>query len=57
MTASLPTLALSRPSRATPRQERFRSMAPLYYRGALAAILVFSLCDAQSFERLKEWVR
>lgn len=57
MTACLPTLPLSRPSRATPRQERFRSMAPLYYRGALAAILVFSLCDAQSFERLKEWVR
>mmetsp|Transcript_1333 Transcript_1333/g.4225 ORF Transcript_1333/g.4225 Transcript_1333/m.4225 type:complete len:203 (-) Transcript_1333:16-624(-) len=41
----------------TAGQERFRSMAPLYYRGALAAILVFSLCDAQSFERLKEWVK
>ena len=32
-------------------------MAPLYYRGAVAAILVFSLTDALSFEKLKEWVR
>jgi len=41
----------------TAGQERFRSMAPLYYRGAAAAILVFSLTDASSFEKLKEWVR
>ena len=41
----------------TAGQERFRSMAPLYYRGAVAAILVFSLADADSFEKLKEWVR
>ena len=32
-------------------------MAPLYYRGAAAAIMVFSLNDATSFEKLKEWVR
>mmetsp|Transcript_23296 Transcript_23296/g.64054 ORF Transcript_23296/g.64054 Transcript_23296/m.64054 type:complete len:200 (-) Transcript_23296:218-817(-) len=41
----------------TAGQERFRSMAPLYYRGAAAAIMVFSLNDATSFEKLKEWVR
>jgi len=41
----------------TAGQERFRSMAPLYYRGAVAAILVFSMTDEQSFEKLKEWVR
>lgn len=41
----------------TAGQERFRSMAPLYYRGAVAAILVFSLNDASSFEKLKDWVR
>ena len=41
----------------TAGQERFRSMAPLYYRGAVAAILVFSITDEASFEKLKEWVR
>jgi len=41
----------------TAGQERFRSMAPLYYRGAVAAILVFSMTDEGSFEKLKEWVR
>ena len=40
----------------TAGQERFRSMAPLYYRGAVAAILVFSITDENSFEKLKEWV-
>eukprot|EP00966_Prymnesium_polylepis_P184527 4276830-Prymnesium_polylepis.1 len=32
-------------------------MAPLYYRGAVAAILVCSITDEGSFEKLKEWVR
>jgi len=41
----------------TAGQERFRSMAPLYYRGAVAAILVCSITDEGSFEKLKEWVR
>jgi small GTP-binding protein len=41
----------------TAGQERFRSMAPLYYRGAVAAILVFSITDDGSFEKMKEWVR
>lgn len=41
----------------TAGQERFRSMAPLYYRGAVAAILVCSITDESSFEKLKEWVR
>jgi small GTP-binding protein len=41
----------------TAGQERFRSMAPLYYRGAVAAILVFSITDESSFDKLKEWVR
>ena len=41
----------------TAGQERFRSMAPLYYRGAVAAILVFSITDEGSFDKLKEWVR
>ena len=41
----------------TAGQERFRSMAPLYYRGAVAAILVCSITDESSFDKLKEWVR
>ena len=32
-------------------------MAPLYYRGAVAAILVFSITDEASFAKLQEWVR
>ncbi|GAA6063188.1 hypothetical protein JCM10212_006854 [Sporobolomyces blumeae] len=37
-------------------QERFRSMAPLYYRGALAAILVYDVTDEASFEDIKIWL-
>ncbi|GAA5982829.1 hypothetical protein JCM5350_003001 [Sporobolomyces pararoseus] len=37
-------------------QERFRSMAPLYYRGALAAILVYDVTDESSFEDIKIWL-
>ena len=32
-------------------------MAPLYYRGAVAAILVFAVTDESSFDKLKDWVR
>ncbi|GAA5925961.1 uncharacterized protein JCM15063_005172 [Sporobolomyces koalae] len=37
-------------------QERFRSMAPLYYRGALAAILVYDVTDEASFDDIKIWL-
>ncbi|GAA5857863.1 hypothetical protein JCM1840_000941 [Sporobolomyces johnsonii] len=37
-------------------QERFRSMAPLYYRGALAAILVYDITDENSFQDIKIWL-
>ncbi|GAA5910111.1 uncharacterized protein JCM6883_000557 [Sporobolomyces salmoneus] len=37
-------------------QERFRSMAPLYYRGALAAILVYDVTDESSFDDIKIWL-
>ena len=40
----------------TAGQERFRLMAPLYYRGAVAAILVFAVTDESSFDKLKDWV-
>ena len=41
----------------TSGQDRFRSMAPLYYRGAVAAIFVFSITDEDSFVKMKNWVR
>jgi GTPase SAR1 family protein len=36
--------------------KRFRSMAPMYYRNAKAAILVFDLSQEDSFEKAKEWL-
>eukprot|EP00753_Platysulcus_tardus_P005349 PLAT13204.1.p1 GENE.PLAT13204.1~~PLAT13204.1.p1 ORF type:complete len:241 (+),score=35.84 PLAT13204.1:75-725(+) len=40
----------------TAGQERFRAMAPMYYRGASAAILVFDITDESSFVVMKDWV-
>jgi Ras-related protein Rab-22 len=40
----------------TAGQEKYHSLAPLYYRGAGAAILVFDICSQVSFESLKKWV-
>ena len=40
----------------TAGQERFRAMAPMYYRGAHAAILVFDVTSVNSFVTMKGWV-
>jgi len=40
----------------TAGQERFRSMTPLYYRGAQAAILVYDITSQSSFEKVQDWV-
>jgi len=40
----------------TAGQERFRSMTPMYYRGASAAILVYDVTSVESFECVKDWV-
>jgi len=37
-------------------QERFLSLAPLHYRGADGAIIVFSLTDRSSFARIRVWI-
>ncbi|BGP32496.1 hypothetical protein JCM10296v2_004277 [Rhodotorula toruloides] len=37
--------------------ERFRSLAKLYYRGALAAILVYDVTDESSLQELKFWLQ
>jgi len=40
----------------TAGQERFRSMGPMYYRGAAAAIIVFDITSEESFTHLHQWV-
>lgn len=40
----------------TAGQDRFRSMAPMYCRGAHAAILVFDVSDAESLPALTSWL-
>jgi len=37
--------------------ERYRSLAPMYYRGAAAAIVVFDVTRPDSFLGAKHWVR
>lgn len=36
--------------------ERFRAMAPMYYRGAHAAILVYDITSEESFTDMNAWV-
>ncbi|GAA5869785.1 hypothetical protein JCM3774_003847 [Rhodotorula dairenensis] len=37
-------------------QERFRTLAPLFYRGALAAVLVYDVTDPASLQDVKFWM-
>ena len=37
-------------------QERFRAMAPLYYRDAAGALIVFDCTDANSFSSVSFWI-
>lgn len=37
-------------------QERFRAMAPLYYRDAMGAVIVYDCTDEKSFESVKYWL-
>ena len=41
----------------TAGQERYHSLAPMYYRGAQAAIVVYDITNADTFERAKFWVK
>ena len=41
----------------TAGQERFRTVTANYYREADAAILVYDICNRQSFEEIKNWMR
>lgn len=40
----------------TAGQERFKAMAPMFYRNANAALLVFDISQAKTFESMKMWV-
>jgi small GTP-binding protein len=40
----------------TAGQERYRGMAPMYFRGAHVAVLVYSICDIQSFNGVDKWI-
>lgn len=40
----------------TAGQEKYRSLAPMYYRGSQAAILVYDITKPGSFTSLQEWV-
>ena len=39
----------------TAGQEEYHSLAPIYFKDAQAAILVYSVIDANSFERMMQW--
>lgn len=42
--------------RDTAGQERYRSLAPLYYRGAAAAAVVYDITSSETFVKAKYWV-
>ncbi|KAK0421795.1 GTP-binding protein ypt5 [Armillaria borealis] len=41
----------------TAGQERFHSLAPMYYRNAQAAVVVYDVTKATSLEKAKSWVK
>ena len=41
----------------TAGQEKYKSLAPMYYRGAAAAIVVYDLTMENTFKSVKAWVR
>ena len=40
----------------TAGQERFKSMIPMYYKGAKAIIIAFDLTDMKSFQNAEKWL-
>lgn len=43
--------------RDTAGQERYASLAPLYYRGASAAIVVYDVTSKDTFAKAKHWIQ
>eukprot|EP01084_Bolivina_argentea_P298322 514067_1 len=40
----------------TAGQEKYRSLSPLYYRGASAALVVYDITNRESFENARKWI-
>ena len=40
----------------TAGQEKFKSLSPIYFRNASAAVVVFSLVNRNSFDKLNDWI-
>jgi small GTP-binding protein len=40
----------------TAGQEKYHSLAPMYYRGAAAALVVFDITRMATFDTMKKWV-
>jgi len=41
----------------TAGQERYRSLMPMYFRGAVAAVLVYDITSEESFQNVQSWVK
>ncbi|KAJ1959623.1 GTP-binding protein of the rab/ypt [Dipsacomyces acuminosporus] len=41
----------------TAGQERYKSLAPMYYRNAQAAVVVYDITQAASFDKAKSWIK
>jgi Ras-related protein Rab-21 len=41
----------------TAGQERFHALGPIYYRDADGALLVYDITDAESFSKVRKWVK
>jgi small GTP-binding protein len=41
----------------TAGQERYAALAPLYYRGAAAAVVVYDITSPESFSKAQYWVK
>ena len=41
----------------TAGQEKYHSLAPMYYHGVQAAIVVYSITDNTSFDTAKQWIK
>jgi len=41
----------------TAGQERFHALGPIYYRDSDGALLVYDITDAESFNKVKKWVK
>ena len=40
----------------TAGQERYKALAPMYYRGATAALIVYDVTNEDSFQGAKSWI-